>query len=412
MHKDKLTGNEIIDYDFFGKKLIPPKKRKETDVGKAIERLLRELDYFYYSPSKKEKKEYHFRSGNIRKQPCTVKMYYTKDKTTHKQFLREYLTQNNKSEVIDKPTLFNDEYEVVPESEILNYEKNMVETGFKFIISPESQKVPMKQLAREFVKQLEKVTGHKFRWMAAVHTNTEHIHCHVLINGADKETGYEFRFSPNIVKEVARGLASDICTQMIGERSREMIEAARKRLPFQKRWTTIDDQIANYGGYYSFDSIRKLDGNEYEAMKVTDDEIEIQRLNTLVEIGLAKCFEKEQPRRYYLEKNWKDKLKTIGRYNTYLKARNSLRWTPFYNLEQYTGETGEISGVLSQIYNMDYEGAMSNAIVIENKKLNKAWFIPTRIKLTNEEDLGKVISIKAEKNAKGKLKPLITIHSK
>lgn len=409
MHKDELTGSEVIDYDFLGKKLSPPKKVKVTDAGKAIERLFRELDRFHYPSQKNSKKEFHARAGNLRMQPCTIKMYYTKDKTTHREFLRDYLTQKNRNEVIEKPTLFNDEFEVVPESEIRRYEGNMVETGFKFIISPESQNIPMKQLAREFVSQLEKVTGHKFSWMAAIHTNTPHIHCHVLINGADKNTGMKFRFPPNIVKEVARGLASNICTQMVGERSREMIELSKKRLPFQKRWTTIDGDIATYGEYYQFDSIKNVDGNEYEAMKVTSDDIEIQRLNTLVEMGLAKCFKKEQPRKYYLEKSWKDKLKIIGRYNTYLEARNSLRWTPFCNLEQYTGKMGEISGIISKIYNMDYEGENENAIVIENKKLNKAWYIPTRIKLSNE-DLGKFISVKAEKNAKGKLRPLLNIH--
>jgi len=409
MHKDKLTGNEVIDYDFFGKKLTPPKKIKVTDAGKAIERLLRDLNSIYYTTPRKGKKEFHARISNPRKQPCTIKMYYTTDKATHLEFLRNYLTQNNKNEVIEKPILFNDEFESVPESQIRKYEDTMVETGFKFIVSPECQKVPMKQLAREFVRQLEKITGHKFDWMAAVHTNTPHIHCHILINGADRETKLKFRFPPNIVKEVARGLASNICTQMVGERSREMIELSKKRLPFQKRWTTIDEQISSYGGYFPFDSIKTIDGNEFEASKVSSDDIEIQRLNTLVEMGLAKCFKMEIPRKYYLEKNWKDKLKIIGRYNTYLEARTSLRWTPFYNLEQYSGHMGEIEGIVSKIYNMDYEGVTNNAIVIENKKLNKAWYVPTRIKL-NPEDLGKYISVKSEKNAKGKLRPLITVH--
>ena len=34
MHKDSITGNEVIDYDFLGKKLYPPKKLKMTQAGK------------------------------------------------------------------------------------------------------------------------------------------------------------------------------------------------------------------------------------------------------------------------------------------------------------------------------------------------------------------------------------------
>ena len=44
MHKDSITGEEVIDYDFLGKKLYPPKKLKMTDAGK--ERLRAEMVKF------------------------------------------------------------------------------------------------------------------------------------------------------------------------------------------------------------------------------------------------------------------------------------------------------------------------------------------------------------------------------
>ena len=44
MHKDEITGEEVIDYDFLGKKLYPPKKLKMTDAGK--ERLRAEMVKF------------------------------------------------------------------------------------------------------------------------------------------------------------------------------------------------------------------------------------------------------------------------------------------------------------------------------------------------------------------------------
>lgn len=418
MKKDSLTGTEVIDYDFLGKKLYPPRKLKETDATKAVAMLFKELDSFYYPSKKKEKHKDFFafvgrRGGRGRgeqKQPCMVKMFYTDSKKAHKEFLRNYMPQKNRKEVEDKPELFNEEYDEVPEEVILDYEENMDKRGFKFIISPESQKVPMKELVRQFVKNLENATGFKFTWLAVVHTNTEHIHSHLLINGIDKKTGKKIeRFPPEIIKSVSREMASNICTALVGERSSEQIEMSRQKLPYAKRWTKIDDQIASGGGYYSFDVPKIVGNGEFEASVQTDDDVEIQRLNSLAEMGLAVHYRKS-PRVYYLEKDWKEKLRAIGRYNTFLDARSRLRFTPLHNLELYTGETGAIEGVVSKVYNMNDEDVWNNAVVVENRKLNKAWYVPTRIKL-KDEDVGKFISVKAERNQKGKMRPLLTILS-
>lgn len=413
MHKDEITGNEVIDYDFLGKKLYPPRKLKMTDAGKEIAALFRELDRMYY-PSKNKIHDFsanYRRSGGSAayKQPCVVKMYYTDSKKNHIEFLRNYMPQENKKEVIDKPKLFNETYDEVPADEILKYEKEADEIGFKFIISPESQNVDMKLLVRQFVKNLEAVTGHKFSWMAVTHTNTGHIHSHLLINSIDKKTKDSFRFDSDIVKSVARELAINICTDLIGARSAEQIEAARNNLPYAKRWTKIDEHITGYYGFREFAIPKPVADCEFEAMKTTVDEIEIQRLNNLVQMGLAIYYSKNKPPVYYLEKGWKEKLKAIGRYNTYLDARRKMKVIPSYNLELYNPEMGEISGFVSQIYNMDDEYVFNNAVVIENKTLNKAWYIPTRIKI-DSECIGKFISVKAKKNQKGKLRPFISIH--
>lgn len=411
MHKDKLTGIEVVDYDFLGKKLYPPRKMKITDAGKAFAALFRELDSFYYPSRRKIKNNIlpKIKGSAEYKQPCTVKMYYTNDKATHIEFLRDYMTQNNKNDVVVKPKLFNGSYDDVPEEEIKNYENLADEVGFKFIISPENQNMDMKILVRQFVKNLEIVTGHKFSWMAATHTNTSHIHSHLLINGIDRRTGQSFRFDRGIIKRVARELAIDICTQLEGPRSIEQIEAARQMLPYAKRWTKIDEHIINYYGFTQFNIPKIIADAEFEASKVTSDPIEKQRLNTLVEMGLAIYYSKNNPPVYYLEKGWKEKLKAVGRYNTYLDARTKLKLVSYQNLELYTPDMGEVSGFVSQVYNMDDEQVWNNAVVIENKKLNKAWYIPTSIKLSNKE-LGKIITVKAEKNQHGKLRPLITIH--
>lgn len=48
MHKDSITGEKVIDYDFLGKKLYPPKKLRMTDAGKAFARMWAEIDRIYF----------------------------------------------------------------------------------------------------------------------------------------------------------------------------------------------------------------------------------------------------------------------------------------------------------------------------------------------------------------------------
>ena len=406
--KDSITGQEIIDYDFLGKKLYPPKKTRLTDASKAFARMWAEIDRIY-SPGKKASfaEKHFFRSPRVNRQLCMVKMFYTDSKDAHRKFLREYMPQKNKSSVKDKPELFNERYSSVPDSVIDEYEKNMDGLGFKFIISPESQNVPMRSLVRQFVKDLENMTGYKFRWLAAVHTDTDHIHSHLLINGVDRN-GRKIRFKSGIIKEAARNTAADICTALVGERSRELIEASRTRLPLAKRHTRLDEQISSTGGYFRFPEYKRLGDCDYEASKTTCDDVEIQRLNALAEMGLAVKYDRNRPPVFYLEKDWLEKLRNIGRYNTYLDARRNLRWTPYCSLELYSGAAGEIEGIVSRVYNMDDEGVWNNAVIVENKKLGRAWYVPTRIKLT-EEEVGKYISVNTEKTQKGKIRPLLRI---
>lgn len=66
---------------------------------------------------------------NEKMQRVMVKMRYSQKLETHQKFLRHYMVQENKANVLEKPDLFgNDTAE--------NYEKRMAKRHFKFIISP------------------------------------------------------------------------------------------------------------------------------------------------------------------------------------------------------------------------------------------------------------------------------------
>lgn len=403
MHKDKLTGQEVIDYDFMGKGIRPPKKMKVTDAGKEFEKLFREMDFLFYKKTDKKNSNMYSASGRGRKpqnQICTAKMYYGDNLKNHIEFLRKYMPQQNKDEVTEKPKLFNGSYDIVPEEEIRKYESEASELYFKYIISPESQNVPLKLLVRSFVKNLEKLTGYHFSWMAVEHHNTDHAHAHLLLNGKDKKTGEDIRIPKEIIKS-ARITAGELCTKMIGNRTPEQIEASRKRLPEAKRYTILDDRIEKY--CIPFPSIRKPsdDENEYEAEIIARDEEMKKRLSVLCQLGIARCYSRNIPPLYYLERNWKNKLKNIGRYNTFVEARRKLRWTTACNLKVFDRDAGNFKGVVTQRFIMDDENVFNNAIVVENRQTGEAYYVRTHSQ-PDEEIIGSAVELSYKNNSKGR----------
>lgn len=402
MYKDELTGQEVIDYDFLGKGLRPPKRTRVTDTGKEMSALFRELNRLFYYKNTKKNDDSGIRMGRgtrNQNQLCTAKMYYGDSKANHLEFLREYMQQKNKEEVKDKPKLFNDEWNEVPEDVIEKYEKEATNLYFKYIISPESQKIPLKLLVRAFVKNLEKLTGYKFSWMAAEHHNTDHAHAHILLNGRDKITGKEIRIPPEIIKS-ARVAAGEICTKMIGFRTREQIESSRSRLPAARRYTFLDDRIIQYCSM--FPALKKsMDGMEFESEIVTRDEEMQKRLQTLCELGIASCHSKNIPPVFWLEHNWATKLRNIGRYNTFVEARAKLRWTTAANLKVFDRDCGTFRGVVTQRFIMDDENVFNNAVVVENRLTGEAYYVRTHSQ-PSADMIGSTVELSYRANDKGR----------
>lgn len=161
-------------------------------------------------------------------------------------------------------------------------------------------------------------------------------------------------------------------------------------------------QMANVINYKSENGI------EYSSSISTVDINLDKRMKSLVDLGLAFCFSRHNPPIYYLEKNWDEKLRAIGRYNSFLQARSNLLFTLPGELEQYTPEVGKIQGFVSKIFLMNDESVWTNAIVLENLKTKKAYYIPLRFP-PSKSLLNKMISIECTKNQSGKLSPVIKV---
>jgi hypothetical protein len=363
-------------------------------------KLCRELDKLFYVQKDTEKyTHYHNpRSAFSIQQNCIVKLRIGKDRLTHIRFIQEYLPQENKKQVIEKPVLFSNE--PVDSAFINNYFSNLADKHFKFIISPENNRVDNTALVKTLVKRMEKITGLAFHWMAAVHTDTNHPHAHLLINGVDK-TGKKFRFDKLFITQTMREMNKQICTEMIGKRSQEEIRASILQSYKSYRYCSYDDIIKTNAEPV------KNSPDEFQSQITTTNDLILKRLLHLSEMGLAKR-RQDSGYIFYLEKDWIKKLKAIGRYNSFLKARSELRTIKGANMELYTKETGEIAGIVTKIYKMNDEESWNHALVVENKKANKAWYIP----LYYEPDdtlINAEILCTLNKNQKGLLVPQIIV---
>jgi hypothetical protein len=380
--------------------LLRQKQVYKKDDMREYRRLCRELSSLLFSKDSDDKhRGFHgFRSALSRQQQCIVKCRIGKEISGHQRFIREYMPQENKNQVKEKPELFNTE--TIGQDYLDKYTQSMAGRHFKFIISPESPRVNIQALVKTLVKRMEKITGYSFHWMAAVHTDTDHPHAHLLFNGKDKN-GKEVHFDKLFITQTMREMNRQICTEMIGKRSREEAQAAVLQSYKSYRYCPIDEYIHLYEKPLSpKDEI-------YETQAEARDDIMHSRLIFLSSLGLARKAESKK-KLFHLEKDWRKKLKAMGRYNSFLKARSELSLSLPYQMELYTKDAGEISGRITRLYRMNDEENWNHAILIENDKLQKAWYVPLYFepdeKLLNAEA---VCGLKT--NQKGLLVPNIKV---
>ena len=216
-----------------------------------------------------------------RQQLCVAKMRIGFSKSTHMEFLEEYLSRQKKKDVLEKPEIFSEE--AVDAAFVEDYKKNMSGLHFKWIISPENPGVDCKSLVRTLIKRMELVTGYKFMWLGAVHTNTSHPHAHLLINGIDRNGKVVDCFRKTFLKQTVRKMCRQICTELKGLRTLEEIEASKKRLPLANRYCALDARIETY----SFLD-RKNQDKDFPVTVRSQDGAMFNRLCHLEELGLAR----------------------------------------------------------------------------------------------------------------------------
>lgn len=322
-----------------------------------------------------------------KQQNVMVKFNYSRIEKSHKTLLEQYLPQERKENVKEKPVFFSAKREGQEAYEA--YKSNMVPLHFKIILSPETNRLPLKNYTRAYMERVEWELGVKFDWVAVVHTDKPHHHVHILINGADRDGKPLKRpFPRDFVTRRSHIIASEIATNIIGERSMEDIALSNDRKLSSNRWTSYDEDIL------------KLSKNN---KIIPESERLRRRLNHLIELDLASY----ENGIYSLEKNWDTTLQVTGRYNSFLYARDELKWNLKNDLKLFEG--GQISGIVRKVYTLDDEYENNNAVIIENK--NEAYFVPLFNRPSKKLE-GKECVIEASATSKGRLAAKIYTISK
>ena len=357
-------------------------KRPENKAGEELEKLLKYIEIMtrpHFYPKKKKKKADIWGGGGGRnysfatshKQQVIIKCNYVSDSIEkQKYFLSKYLPQKDKEEVKIKPKLFNATEDEISEETIMEYEnKYMDKLFFRMIISPKSQKVPLKILAREFIQNVEEETGYELFWFAAEHHDTGKQHLHILINGKDK-FGRDVRFEKVFFRIEFRLMLQNICTALVGPRKDYEIKRDLEEGYRAKRWTKIDNDIK--------ESTREriTADKEFPFAVLTENSAMRTRLKFLQEIGIAKQNpDDDSHKEFILEKHWEDKLRSNLHHHYYEQfeadhflQENSL--VHYYYIDQ-----GNIHGTIVQRVCQDSEYEKDNALVVKDDN-GEYWYIP------------------------------------
>jgi len=329
------------------------RKRNEQDSAMALARLLRRLSPRSRSGSGSGHGGGARRGPDIR-QKCVVKMQYSNSGIAHSKQLEEYLVREGTDIDGGRAKLYGTDLE--------EYRDNMVDKNFRIFLSPQSDRIDLKEMTEKFMKTLEQRTGYKFYWQAANHYNTAHPHAHVLINGKDKY-GRDVEIPRDIVKTFMREYARDICTSQIGNRTAGEIALEKERELEAQRFTRLDESIKDLcNGNFSINK-KHINSSNREQVLI--------RLENLRRMGF--CSYRDGA--YHLSSQWENDLRANGRYNTFLAARAELRYTDQANLKIFSGADGVITGKVTKIYKSEDDFSNNHAVIIEGLD-GKAYFVP------------------------------------
>lgn len=127
--------------------------------------------------------------------------------------------------------------------EVDGWQKGGDEHMFRLIISPEfGDRVDLKELTRETIREIERDLGTKLEWAGVCHFDTDNPHVHLAVRGRDQD-GNTLRINPSYLQKGLRTRAQEATTKQLGFRLQKDVDLAQQRQITQQRFTDLDRQL-------------------------------------------------------------------------------------------------------------------------------------------------------------------------
>ena len=180
---------------------------------------------------------------------------------------------------------------------------------FRIVLAPEQGAAlgDLKSYTREVMARAETALGKPLRWMAVDHWDTDNPHTHVILRGRDG-LGRDLVLPREFVQHGLRGIARDVATERLGERTIDQARAALDRETRRHAPTRLDriisDQVAK-DATLRVASLKAPNRDPALTQALKARAVELQRL------GLARSVRRNV---LQLTPNWQGRLKSMERH--------------------------------------------------------------------------------------------------
>jgi type IV secretory pathway VirD2 relaxase len=184
---------------------------------------------------------------------------------------------------------------------------------FRLIVSPEhGADIPdMTAYVRETMRRVQRDLDTKLEWVAVNHHNTDNPHAHVMIRGR-REDGTDLVISRRYISYGIRDRASEVATELLGERSAEEVRTAKTKEVEAERFTSLDRTIERHleNGKIDVSPARHI------GFGAEDRKLVVGRLQFLEQMDLA---HKGRGTKWEVEGNFNEVLRDLGARNDIIK---------------------------------------------------------------------------------------------
>lgn len=194
---------------------------------------------------------------------------------------------------------------------------------FRLIISPENghRIDDFEGYITRVMSRVEEDLETKLEWVSAVHYDTDNPHAHVVLRGRD-DKGKDLVIAPDYISFGIRGVAQEIVTEILGERSLGELQRGMEEEVGVLRVTSLDRFIERRGIEVEAEegavseikvNVRELGRNPRDAFY---DDLVKKRLAFLATTSMARELSKDI---YHVRSNFMGELKEVSEKNDIIK---------------------------------------------------------------------------------------------